>query len=408
MGLDYTSNLSNEAGTFKPFESFWDRWFASKGSSKGIGAEQEMIFPDDSKHPLNHLNVPPLHRNTPSPFSRQTSRTTLGSPKLTKFGSGGFSATTIVEDPDYDLKVKESDLANDGLYHDLPPTNQGLLKKHRSTQNKAKRFNAKSSKDAHGFVKKKRDPVKFMPSGGFQSDSSDDDDDEEIVKGKAQRPWLKQSPSMTSTATAVSVSSPTSGKAKNQHAKDDGVDLDYEKEMERIKEYRAKQGDVPEYSDYESDLGSPVKEKGNGEAWTPGFIRRASQRSGSGSGSQGASVKAGSNASTSTLVPPSPTTTSASGPPALGQPTPTSPSAGPPAFLSGLGAVPATPSLIKALDRVALAQKDAYSGSAGTGLPRVEEEAQDKEDTKGTPANAQPDGKRWESFWKEVGDKAAS
>ena len=53
--FNYTSNLPNRSGTFKPFELFWNRWFASKGSPKGIGAEQEMIFPDDSKHLIEYI-----------------------------------------------------------------------------------------------------------------------------------------------------------------------------------------------------------------------------------------------------------------------------------------------------------------------------------------------------------------
>ncbi|THU96686.1 hypothetical protein K435DRAFT_858318 [Dendrothele bispora CBS 962.96] len=137
--------------------------------------------------------------------------------------------------------------------------------------------------------------------------------------------------------------------------------------------------DYSDYSDYESDLGSPttlipsIEKKGKGGLeWTPGCTRRApSQRS----GSQGAkSSSTNSNASTSTLVPPgSPVTTTASSGPkaAIAQPTPrpTSPNAAtPPAFLTGLGAVPATPSLIK----------DVYiraTAGAGNwvGLPKVEE-----------------------------------
>jgi len=53
---------------------------------------------------------------------------------------------------------------------------------------------------------------------------------------------------------------------------------------------------------------------------------------------------------------------------------------------SPLGAVPITPSLIKALDRVSKAQSEAYSG------------------THNTPASG--GGDEWGAFWKTVGTKA--
>ncbi|THU86879.1 hypothetical protein K435DRAFT_782714 [Dendrothele bispora CBS 962.96] len=456
---NYTSNLPNRAGTFKPFESFWDRWFASK-SSRNTTGDEEMIFPEDPKHPVNHLS--PLHRNaSSSPFlpGRHSSRNTLRSPKLARFesgiGSGAFSATTTVveDDADYELygkaKAKEADLTTGFILsgdeaYDLPgKKTQGFLKKARSNQTKSKRFTAKNlGKDAGEGVKKKRDPVKFRPEDGFLS--SDDEDgsseDEQKMKGlqgTKRPPYLKQSTSMASTNTAISF-----GAAQQQQqrmkGKNDGVDLDnleidYEKEIERLKVFKRRttqglgDGEVPDYSDYESDLGSPTtltpsiekKEKEGGLEWTPGFMRRASSQH---SGSQGAkSSSTNSNASTSTLVPPgSPVTTTASSGPKAGivQPTPTSPNAAtPPAFLTGLGAVPATPSLIRALDRVALAQKDAYTGAAtagagnGVGLPRVEEEREvEGRDRLGEKVKDEDKdkGKRWESFWRDVRDKAQS
>ncbi|THU88331.1 hypothetical protein K435DRAFT_866409 [Dendrothele bispora CBS 962.96] len=49
---NYTSDLPNRAGTFKPFDSFRDRWFASTSSRNSTG-DEETIFSEDPKHPVN-------------------------------------------------------------------------------------------------------------------------------------------------------------------------------------------------------------------------------------------------------------------------------------------------------------------------------------------------------------------
>jgi len=66
---------------------------------------------------------------------------------------------------------------------------------------------------------------------------------------------------------------------------------------------------------------------------------------------------------------------------------------------SPVGAVPITPSLIRAMDRIAVAQAQAYGSSSGpdtsTASPEVE--------TESILARKQ----RWESFWRDVTVKAS-
>ncbi|KAJ7678261.1 hypothetical protein DFH06DRAFT_1168277 [Mycena polygramma] len=195
---------------------------------------------------------------------------------------------------------------------------------------------------------KKRGAVKFRPGDhdGLTSDEDKEDDPLSPSSPKVQRPWLRQKMSMASTATLVDEGSP---KAR---------DIDFDKEMGRVRAKKkwGAEGEAPEYSDYEEDLTSmALKDGGKDKEWSPGFLKR--HRS-------GATNAMSSTASQRTAV-------SSNAP---------------------KGAVPATPSLIKALDRIAVAQKDAYSDADG--LPEA-----------GSPREEYK-GPRWDDFWKEVRDKA--
>ncbi|KAJ7705276.1 hypothetical protein B0H17DRAFT_1298329 [Mycena rosella] len=199
---------------------------------------------------------------------------------------------------------------------------------------------------------KKRGGVKFRPVGEEGGLSSDEDEDDPFhspqrspTSPKVQRPWLRQKMSMASTTPTLVDDASAKGK-----------DIDFNKEIERVRGAKKQNADeAPEYSDYEEDVTSLGAPK-DGKDWSPGFLKR--HRSGANAVSSSASQRTAVNSSKTSAAP--------------------------------LGAVPATPSLIKALDRIAVAQKDAFSQD---GMP----EAAPREEYKGA---------RWEDFWKEVRDKA--
>ncbi|KAJ7103765.1 hypothetical protein C8R44DRAFT_887282 [Mycena epipterygia] len=209
---------------------------------------------------------------------------------------------------------------------------------------------------------KKRGAVKFKPVGriGLSSDEEEEEDDPfrspplSPTSPKLQRPWLREKMSMASTTTLVDDAS-----AK-------GKDIDFDKEMERVRgaKKRNAEGEAPDYSDYEEDVTSLATKDGNKDKeWSPGFLKR--HRSGANAVSSSASQRTAVNSS-NTKSPP-------------------------------LGAVPATPSLIKALDRIAVAQKDAFlPGSPADGMPGAGV----------APPREEFKGARWDDFWKEVRDKA--
>ncbi|KAJ7182592.1 hypothetical protein C8R43DRAFT_911084 [Mycena crocata] len=201
---------------------------------------------------------------------------------------------------------------------------------------------------------KKRGAVKFRAVGEAGLSSDEDEDDpfrsppHSPTSPKIQRPWLRQKMSMASTATLVD-----DGSAK-------GRDIDFDKEMGRVRGAKKRNTDeAPDYSDYEEDLTSLAAKDGNRDKdWSPGFLKR--HRSGA---TDRASQRTAVTSSNNQSAPP--------------------------------GAVPATPSLIKALDRIAVAQKDAFSHSPADGMPDG-----------GAPPQQEYKGARWDDFWKEVRDKA--
>ncbi|KAK7052380.1 hypothetical protein R3P38DRAFT_2860009 [Favolaschia claudopus] len=222
----------------------------------------------------------------------------------------------------------------------------GFLKKGRSVRNE--RFQARMGGKKRGAA------VKFRPIGedGGLTSSEDEEDDplSPLSPTKAPRPWLRQKMSMASTNETL---------VDDASAKDP---LDFEREMGRIKK-KTKWGkdEAPEYSDFEEDVTaakpSHPNRKDEDKEWSPGFMKRHRDRAVSSTASQRTAVNPSSNKS-------------------------------PP-----LGAVPATPSLIKALDRIAVAQKDAFprDGMPGSmpGSPREEYKAGG-----------------WGDFWKDVQVKA--
>ncbi|KAK1221138.1 hypothetical protein PQX77_016056 [Marasmius sp. AFHP31] len=288
----YTTNgnLPDRAGRFRPATSLWER--LTKGTKGGVGVDEKdpMVFPEDSKDPLD----------------------------------GG-----------------------------LPPYSP--LRKHRTTR-------------------RTREAVKFRPLGGGDDGDVSSDDDDDVWNDQVKRPWLRHA---TSSSASTLVGGDDSyhhhhggfktkktmyelDPAKTGHLRKPPPisftptpvqEIDYEKEIRELREKRKNvkgmgEGEVPDYSDQEEDITGA------------GAVRPLA-------GSRKMSL-ADSNASGSTMV--------------------------------GGAAVPATPSLIKALDRVAMAQKDAFGGGGGGGggLPSVSEEER-KEGR----------GQKWEVFWQEVKEKTS-
>jgi hypothetical protein len=129
-----------------------------------------------------------------------------------------------------------------------------------------------------------------------------------------------------------------------------------------------------EYSDYEEDTRSTKERSGNpfnrdGERWSPAFLVRHQL------------------------------------------PSPRKPPLGPPIaqILPGAMPVPATPSLIKAIDRIAVAQQDAFGIAGGVSVTDPEKSkpvsqlTEEDEPHVGIAANQMERAPRWEEFWREVG-----
>ncbi|KDR82403.1 hypothetical protein GALMADRAFT_58295 [Galerina marginata CBS 339.88] len=273
------------------------------------------------------------------------------------------------------------------------PTSVELLKKKRS---KGKRGAAWRT-TAESRDRKERKPVRF---GDLSDDSDSDDNDDDKTKKPSgssaaaspnieqkglkdakhtKRPWIvtnaQHSVSSSSTPTLVG------NRAVSSDPRLDALDtLDYDQEIAQLKKQRKKADDNEDlvYSDYEEDL-TAQRPRGTIEesGWSPAFLKRHQSQN----QSDGAMPKP----------------------------------------------VPATPSLIKAIDRLAVAQKEAY-GSAVQAASQKDAAAPTRSASKdhsnsrrpsASPEDAEAGGPkeasakaerapRWEEFWREVRVKAQS
>ncbi|KAJ7578107.1 hypothetical protein C8J56DRAFT_969013 [Mycena floridula] len=196
--------------------------------------------------------------------------------------------------------------------------------------------------------KRSKEGVKFKP-GEMSSDSESDDD---MVPA---RPWLARPgrPGRPGLRAQTSMSSTTPTLVDN-----DVPEIDYDTEIKKLKSRSGLgDGEVPEYSDYEEDVTTArplgLKQQRPLGLKTALPALRSSQ---------------------TTAVPPSPP----------------------------LGAVPATPSLIKALDRIAVAQKEVFGDA-----PRSPGGDSGKSPGREGPTSPSREA-RWDGFWKDVGVKAGS
>jgi hypothetical protein len=233
--------------------------------------------------------------------------------------------------------------------------------------------NGRSQSARERAGKRTRDPAKF---GSNLSDSDSDSGEDELKTPLGfGKPWLEHK---RASSPPVSV-----GFAKSlREVGNDNIDV--EKESAKVK---AGLGAHEEYSDFEEDditSAAAVKQKRDRDApgWSPDFLRRHRESGGSSTTSQ------------RTAVDPS-VVSSAPAPE---------------------GAVPITPSLIKAIDRITIAQQAVF-GAAGVqprpGFPPSK--SSNPADMSGLPRAQVPHSSgaeegmsaRWDAFWRDVHEKAA-
>lgn len=217
-------------------------------------------------------------------------------------------------------------------------------------------------KSQPGFLRKKgspkvkgvrnaRRPVKFRPTDEESLSSSDDDDDL-----PPKKPLVPRSLSAASSTTLTNGDS-------------------------TLRPPNRKISDIPDYSDYEEDLGVVGRGKVSRDdpAWTPEFIRKHSTRP---SASRADSSTKGESRTTS-------------GSPAPSRPTLVRAGESPVLTMPDMPSLPATPSLIRAVDRISAAY------AAQTTPPRTP-------DGLPLPRTSSGSGKPWDSFWADVKAKAHS
>ena len=268
----------------------------------------------------------------------------------------GHSYISPIQPPAYDDIKVESLKSEETPFQNIPGTFQ---------YEKEPGFLRKARKRSSG-PRNNRGMVKFRPShtGDLSSDSDSDGDN---IKLRAPlgspttvhlRPWLVRRPSSSSRSTGTTTLfgddswGPQIGGAVNPVV----VENEEAKLLAMPKVmYNAGDTEVPEYSDHEEDVTAEVQIPRNDPAWSPPFFLRhhVSQSRRSTEGSKGPEA-------TGTLPP---------------------------------GAVPVTPSLINALDRIAVAQGQAYGSFLEDGLPEKLVERR-------------LEGRGWDLFWKDVNNKA--
>ncbi|PPR02857.1 hypothetical protein CVT24_002335 [Panaeolus cyanescens] len=339
----YASNLPNHsdrAGTFYPPASIWDKWFPSSKAPYIPDKEKEILFPDDTKvkgSPTDLLSSLPYlsTEHLPEyPAAPAIAMRNIGTKSASSRGFDDVKPLTRI------------------------PTRE-VLKKPRKRRFMGWRWitghhsDTEAQLGSNAGVTRKPTRTRKKPVVFGEVSSSDDDDETQVnspTTGAPKRPIASRTNS-SSTPTLINGHIPrasgskdgaskTSSKMSSDHHKGN---LDYEKEVERVRmEYkrRSPDGIGGEYSDAEVEVetiqkrmpkrratadGVNLKGKTD-EAWSPGFLVRS----------------------------PSTKTPSQTQWDELG-------------YNNFPVAVPATPSLIKAMDRIAVAQREAYGGGAHTG-----------------------------------------
>lgn len=261
--------------------------------------------------------------------------------------------------------------------HDLPQSTSPLKLKRNSTTTKGSEdanFVSSPYKKFRSHKKvgntKGRKPVKFGAIDEMSSDSDSDLDEKPSLSNPPSRPSLSYSTSSTPTLVDARL-----GPVKQRPSYPYLHELDYNKELAKLKIQKLRFGEteqVLDYSDYEEEDLTVQSYEGEErdkeeEGWSPGFLRRHQPSS-------------------------------------------------PPTSMSMPGAVPipATPSLIKAVDRIAVARREAYGTRSPRVVPGSRQESVAEGQVKGSDDDwdgqrvRQQRAPRWEEFWREVRTKAQS
>jgi hypothetical protein len=220
--------------------------------------------------------------------------------------------------------------------------------------------------------KRTRDPVKF--GGDLFSSGSDSEEEELKTPLGLGRPLLDRRKS-SSLGFAGSL------------RKIRDVDIDVEKELAKVKMgLGAHHNGNLDYSDFEEDdvTSAAIRKNRDSPGWSPDFLRRHQDSGGTSTTSQRTVVE---------------------------YPSPVLPSTPTPE-----GAVPMTLSLIKAIDRIAVAQRAAFGATGKLGFPRSK--SSDSAGVRGLPraqvyspspfsGGEQDKSAGWDAFWRDVQEKAA-
>jgi len=227
---------------------------------------------------------------------------------------------------------------------------------------------------------RKRGVVKFRPlhADDLSSDSDEDDDNETKVDDILSTPPPKR---RTSTHSSTSKTL-TNSSGSRTLTKDGGVQFDYEQEVAKLSGVKrgamqGEPGDSLDYSDFEEDVTASITERHarNAPGWNPPFLARHQSTR----GLQEQDHEYGPN---------------------------------------GVGAVPLTPSLIHAMDRIAVAQAEAFAPrGASPGLPTPvgmpvpgagnrAVGLQSSSPMGGEYGVSKAKGEEWETFWQDVKNKA--
>lgn len=355
------TNRSDRAGSFQPLQSWWGRHFSAKAQKNDD--IDDMIFPPEKRHPKAPGALPDTMYSLPPPKPV--------SPKFKNLRKKRESNRSVHLD-------EEIDVPNSPAY---------LLKK----QSKKERWK--------GIVERKRKkPIKFGTVDELSSSDDSESEDEstkvgsmESYKGKkgpANRPLVVANPpSYTSDVSSAPTlvedrkhmyrkpAIPTTDK----DLKSWDVDIDYDKELERL-QARLGSRELPTYSDDEDmdaktmkvSAKSTLVEAPASPTWSPGFLQRHRNQS-----DTRQDLK---DYASPTVVPPIP----------------------------GAVPLPATPSLIRAIDRIAVAQKEVFGSHSESTYqaPSGQIDSVHGKPASGGKRSSSP--RRWDEFWKEVTVKAQS
>ncbi|KAF8639381.1 hypothetical protein AX17_001537 [Amanita inopinata Kibby_2008] len=371
---------ADRAGTFKPLPSLWDRLFSHKRKhevdlfddpsysslkSKPLLADENSL--KDTAFPLSVL-PDPFYAHTPPPLSHL---------KL-------FKSRTKAGDKTSAAAIASPHSNEDEEEHDLPPFLQKKKrKKHGFMATKLQIHNPDSS-----ITSRTRKPVLFDADGKDDGGNSADDE-------KEKRPMFKSSDTERSSSSVAHQTVSSVTLIDDETGSNRTPRTPYGSEPSSLARKLEKQQVAPEYSDYEEDLTSMVEADRSRRQDDAGRrVPRFMERRLSGSPSPLAYQLARGQRVLSTRASPSPGSGSAS--PRIVMPGP-----GSQATVPLPASVPATPSLINALRRIEVAQREAYGPSVEVkgvqGMP-VADNGND---------NRVGVSRGWEEFWREVRVKAA-